>query len=322
MYYRVIALVFVIFALQAVLPVSAGETSVGRPGCSAVKEAKYVPLTEHYADYIDADGIYGTKVYEYTDAIIIEKTAADFIVDVCVKVNAPFFTGKAEKHDWILLPVKFPENSEQDKYVKHGVYAERDKIYSVNNTDEGVQIVALITEFTQFSPTVRMEQIVVDTITTEKIDGKTVILRKTVPAQLSQSANVRELTTPTPAEVELLTDNIIRLRYDDGCIEHWKLTLTPKDIRNNTALYKGDDEVIRRSSGYKALVWTNDKGIGSRGVKNSKAWDFDPDASREPVYEGQDVAAPETAASAKHMNVFSGLLARISGFFRGLFGNA
>ena len=72
------------------------------------------------------------------------------------------------------------------------------------------------------------------------------------------------------------------------------------------------------------LLWSNGEGkYAPMGDKNSsKAWNFSEDASREPVYEDQTVSVPETAASARHMNVFSGLLARIGGFFRGLFGSA
>ncbi len=290
--------------------------------CYAVEGVKFAPVPEQYAGYMDKDGVNTVRIYEYNDAVVVEKTIDYGSPGLFVRINAPFFTGKADKYDWMSLPVKFPEDSEQDKCVKHGVYAERDKIYSVTKTDEGVRIVALITAFEQPIFTMRLEHVAVDTITPDMINGKTVILRNTVPAEFHQSSNVRTNVTPIPATAELLTDNIIRLRYDDGCIEHWKLTLTPEDVRKNTALYKGDNEALRKTSGFKALVWKNDKGEGNEFSDNAKAWDFDPDASREPVYEDQKVSVPETTASAKHMNVFSGLLARIGGFFRGLFGNA
>ena len=293
--------------------------------CYAAEGVKPAPVPEEYAEYKDASGIYDVRIYEYTDALVVEKMPAGYISPgMYFKLNAPFFTGKAGKYGWTSLPVKYPEGSVQDTCVKNGVYAERDKLYSAKETADGIRVIALAASFVQPSLTLRIEQVIVDTVTPDKVNGKTLVKRAVVSPMFCQSSNVRSNVDPVPTGAEMLTDDIIRLRYQDGRIEHWKLTLSPEDVAKNTALYKGDDDVLKRQSGCRCLIWTTGAGEGNRTADISRAWNFNGDSSREPVYEGpaNGDEVPEDSVAAKSKNVFSGLLARIRGFFKGLFGAA
>ncbi|MBP5274405.1 MAG: hypothetical protein ILO36_05670 [Abditibacteriota bacterium] len=307
--------------------------------CFAAEGAKFEPIPEEFAEY--KDDVSDVTVYEYTDAIVIEKkTAAYTSPGLYVRIDSPFFTGKAGEYDWMQLPVKFPEGSVQDEFVKRGTYQERDRIYGVSRTGDGIRVTALIPDFVQHGPLNRDEHVVVDTVTGEKLKGKTLVMRKTSPVWFHQSANI-DKASPVPEKAELLTENIIRLQFKDGAVEHWLLELTAEDMRKNLEMYKGDDESVRSAYKCRSLVWHNgverklsaeaakmspeDKKLlasaGSGQQKRSEAWCFDPDTSREPVYEGQtEAGAPETGVAAVRKGFFAGMFAKISGFFKGLFG--
>ncbi|MBQ9358163.1 MAG: hypothetical protein IJT95_01320, partial [Abditibacteriota bacterium] len=128
------------------------------------------------------------------------------------------------------------------------------------------------------------------------------------------------LARPAPVAVDMLTDNVVKLSYSDGAVEHWLIEPTVEDMENNLNKYPAQNAFYEKQSKNRALIWWNQKGEGC-GDKYM-AWNFNEDASKEPVYEGQEVSAQETTASANIKHVFSGLLARISGFFKGLFGTA
>ncbi|MBR4748877.1 MAG: hypothetical protein IK083_04810 [Abditibacteriota bacterium] len=292
--------------------------------------ADIVPVPDYCSEYQDSrdvrdpDRRYQTVVYEYDDAIIIKKDFnRSFCADKCYLVKGNALTGNAGGHPWVPL--------------HEGRFA-RDRIYSAEETANGVVVIAFLTDFEQ-SDSRYYELLTVDTILPDKCNGKTCILREKVPKDFWRSLNLmpRDISVPVPEKAALLTDNIIRLEYKNGAIEHWLVRLSDEDIRKNGEMYKGDNPGIKRAWKRRALIWRNsidsnprkllDKdfitGEGSKGAENSaKSWNYNDDASREPVYEDQKVSVPETTASAKHMNVLSGLLARIGGFFRGLFGNA
>ena len=183
------------------------ERDAPEPPCYAVKGARYTAIPEKYAGYRDANGIYDVRIYEYTDALVVErKLAGNAGPGSYVALNAPFFTGKAGKYDWTSLPVKYPEGSVQDIGVKNEVFAERDKIYTVNETADGIRVVAIIPFFKQDIRGIRDEQIVVDTVTPEKMSGKTLVRRSVVPAAFRQSAGGGSNSDLVPVEAEMLTD--------------------------------------------------------------------------------------------------------------------
>ena len=84
---------------------------------------------------------------------------------------------------------------------------------------------------------------------------------------------------PTPTNGSILTDNIIRLEYDDGAIEHWKVRFTKEDIEKNITTYKNHNYEVRK------LIWWNNIGFGSPiDHETVKSWDY-VDSPVEPVYE-------------------------------------
>ena len=85
-----------------------------------------------------------------------------------------------------------------------------------------------------------------------------------------------------PISARILKDDIIRLEYKDGAIEHWKIKQTKTDFDKN----RESKEMGNIHYGDDALVWWNGVGKGSplNHVK-AKAWDYDEDTSTEPTYE-------------------------------------
>ncbi|MBQ9359277.1 MAG: hypothetical protein IJT95_07015 [Abditibacteriota bacterium] len=90
-----------------------------------------------------------------------------------------------------------------------------------------------------------------------------------------------------PVSCRILTDNIVRLEYKDGCIEHWRVRLSDEDIRKNRE--KWEKVLIDRgikntiSAGSKHLVWCNGEGKGYVYKVNEESWDYS-ESKTEPVY--------------------------------------
>ena len=100
-----------------------------------------------------------------------------------------------------------------------------------------------------------------------------------------------------PYSTKILTDNIIRLEYNDGSIEHWKVRMSPKDYEENQKITKYNSGNFR-----KQLIWWNGVGYGSqtgitsKGIRkdgkgviqvmdknNVKSWDYS-NSDTEPTY--------------------------------------
>ena len=91
-----------------------------------------------------------------------------------------------------------------------------------------------------------------------------------------------------PESINILTEDIIRLEYKDGAIEHWKAKLSEDDVNKNMeiARKKGLSESSVKSERRNALIWWNAVGKGSQMNHNLKrAWNYDDNPTREPVYE-------------------------------------
>ena len=95
--------------------------------------------------------------------------------------------------------------------------------------------------------------------------------------------------TLIPESISILTDNVIRINYKDGAIEHWKVRLSEEDIKKNMDLAKkaGLSESSVKSARGNSLLWWNGVGEGSffANSKIYQAWDYDEDRSVEPTYE-------------------------------------
>ena len=100
-----------------------------------------------------------------------------------------------------------------------------------------------------------------------------------------------------PENIKILTDNIIRLEYKDGSIEHWKVRMSTEDYRENQKIVKDD---IDGRYFLRQLIWWNGIGNGSRTDKlifidnkakkitnkdSVKSWNYNKNTSVEPVYE-------------------------------------
>ena len=90
----------------------------------------------------------------------------------------------------------------------------------------------------------------------------------------------------------MLTDNIVRIKYanddrdgSDGMTAHWRIKLTREDCEKNlrsasSGPGKSDDYTKARKM-RASVIWAD----GKAGISvYDKAWDFDPDTSREPGY--------------------------------------
>lgn len=79
-----------------------------------------------------------------------------------------------------------------------------------------------------------------------------------------------------PKDVSVLIDNIVRLEYADGSVEHWKVRVTKEDLDKNKIKYP-------ESAPYNdKLLWWNGKG---NHRLNCNAWDYNEDTGTEPTYE-------------------------------------
>ncbi|MBR4748456.1 MAG: hypothetical protein IK083_02645 [Abditibacteriota bacterium] len=148
---------------------------------------------------------------------------------------------------------------------------------------------------------------------------------------------------PRPANVRILTDNVIRVSYKSGLVEHWKVRLSEEDLEKNMEKYKTDEKHLAD----KCLLWSNGKG---KPYKSQAMWCYN-ESDQEPVYDNTNLAditadisdvqssvsapAPDkrpnekAAAAPKVQNEkpearaatgwLAGLVARVKSWFAGLF---
>ena len=137
-----------------------------------------------------------------------------------------------------------------------------------------------------------------------------------------------------PDEIRILTDNVIRLKYSNGAVQHWKVRLSEKDVEKNIAKYSdqggGQPEWFYAN---KCLLWSN----GLRGSSGGMGWSHamwcchkggpEPapesyaDISYEKTVGGKDKTAALDAdtAAGEADGLFALLPGRIKAFFAGLF---
>ena len=134
-------------------------------------------------------------------------------------------------------------------------------------------------------------------------DGIKIIEQFTLPFAYGNSAHTG-IRDPFPILCDILTDNIIRLEYKDGAVEHWKVRLSKEDVEKNMEAAKkaGLSEGKIINSKRNSLLWWNGMGKGSptgmtiniesggketliMNKKNVKIWNYDDNPTREPVYE-------------------------------------
>ncbi len=145
----------------------------------------------------------------------------------------------------------------------------------------------------------------------------------------------------------ILTDNVVRQSYDDGSVEHWKIVLSDEDIEKNREKWReqhtrknGDFEKL--SAGDKHLLWWN--GVGKRrsvmdDTHIQAMWCYQ-EGGPEPTAESYSeislaktgsgrgaedknfvakAAQSEKAETSAATGWFGSLVARVKGFFAGLF---
>ena len=100
----------------------------------------------------------------------------------------------------------------------------------------------------------------------------------------SATGNIKNI----PESVSVLTEDIIRLEYKDGAIEHWKVKLSEDDVNKNMEVAKkaGLSESKIINSKRNSLLWWN--GIEKGSIINNyrlRAWNYDDNPTREPFYE-------------------------------------
>lgn len=83
----------------------------------------------------------------------------------------------------------------------------------------------------------------------------------------------------------MLTDNIARIEYPNGCLTHWKIKLTKEECDRNIDGIEID--VPNHQKSRASVVWYN--GVGyelnkKQGVCRLLAWDFNADQRKEPSY--------------------------------------
>ena len=170
--------------------------------------------------------------------------------------------------------VSFLSDGERMMYLT----AAPDKLYDVRRTDKGYAVL--------YGNSVRLYA---QYIYPGGLEGKD--LSYTYEAYTVQDPGAGK-ATPAPAEGRFLTDNVIRLEFGSGKVQHWKVKLSEGDLAHydeqSFALEQEFRGIWKELRTKKRLLWTSDPVDPRVNVilpdYNSNAWDFDSDTSREPVY--------------------------------------
>ncbi|MBP5274893.1 MAG: hypothetical protein ILO36_08170, partial [Abditibacteriota bacterium] len=85
-----------------------------------------------------------------------------------------------------------------------------------------------------------------------------------------------------PADVRILTDNVVRVSYKSGLVEHWKVRLSEEDLEKNIEKYKTEEKHLAD----KCLLWSNGKG---KPYKSQAMWCY-YESDSEPVYDNTNLA--------------------------------
>ncbi len=267
-------------------------------GSFAERDIKFGQIPDTYKEYLDRTGNYKTTVYEYNDVVIIEYKLEEPVRNMYIAINNNTMRVLDNGVKWITLP--------KDK-------VSRDRLYCIAKTKNGAVAAALVSTFRRHRG-MRDEILVKDEIYSNKgVNGRMLIKRWIVPVSFYQSLNVRSNKTSIPKTASFVADNIIRLTYSDGAVEHWKIVLDTDDLRKNLIRHPDGDRLDEKK---RALLWWNKKGNGRGQHEQFKAWCYNEDASKEPVYN----KTPKKASASGGVSDASGDPS--GGFFGRLFASA
>ncbi|MBP5273375.1 MAG: hypothetical protein ILO36_00355 [Abditibacteriota bacterium] len=268
------ATLYFVFLMVFVLPLCGHSYSVVVSG-----------VPEYLNKYVSDSDVYYSFAVEYGDAVIIEKTV--------------------RKNQEENKSISFDSKKLKETVGKAGwtgvdkSKGSRETVYKTFTKDGKTFVVALLSPFKK-QPWIRSERVVVDEIRAEKANGKTVIIRYILPPEFMQSENTGH-KTPVPVSVSFAAPDVLRLEYEGGAKEHWRIMPDAAYLQKNKEKYGTADRM---------LIWSNGAGRFAPfgDMDSAKAWDFVPNASREPVYKNQtDSALPETTVSAVREGFFAGM---------------
>ncbi len=206
-------------------------------------------VPEYIRAELDEDEPLISHVYEYQDVILIEKHGSEKGVNgsLYIPVDTNSLKGKAEDKPW--FGFRNGENS-------------RERIYSVTYKGDETVVVALISK--GIETFIDHEALIVDRILPDKVNGKTLVIRNSVPGGFLQSYNTGK-KTQIPEAAELLSEKMIRLTFEDGAVEDWILVPGKEDVENNLAEFKEANRL---------LVWWNGVGKGSLTRSRQRMWNY------------------------------------------------
>ncbi len=249
-------LALMVTALFAKLPISISSIYRYAGTECALKSA----LPEYVRPLFDDKELMVSHIYEYRDAILVDKHVAVKGTggSVYIACDSEALKGSAKDKPW------FGFRNEGKS---------RERIYDVSEKDGCTQVIALISTGID-EVHIEREELVIDRILEEKINDKTVVIRNSVPAGFFQSFNTG-IKSPIPEIAEMIGKNVVRLVFEDGAVEDWILVPGKEDVENNLGKFK---EANRQ------LVWWNGVGKGSGDYDHKKAWNYNDNKDTVPIY--------------------------------------
>lgn len=279
---------------------------------------KFDNIPAEYYTFKDNTDIYRYIIWEYPDKIIIQKDVRKYEVIKgstvnpnlfwTSEVNAQMYLNSKPKYifkssvnsDIPLELFAYDLSSNQDNIIKNSKFdtlysvtdkdglsvwnalsnsRNRDKVLDAFKLNNNYMVLSVVSNTDEIDSRVN-ENIFVDFTADKEIDKKPVIYRYSLPMYYFCS-NHSGIVIPLPTSGKIINDNIIRLKYADGSIEHWKIKLTDKDIEK-TKKVNPNNEIDQR------LVWWNGNGKGSylKGMSkdDAKSWDYNEESTSEPTY--------------------------------------
>ncbi len=81
---------------------------------------------------------------------------------------------------------------------------------------------------------------------------------------------------------QILTDNIVRIKYRNGAVAHYKVALTYSDYQKSFPKESGAEN--KYVIGCPSVIWHNGMEFGPKSLDTMPAWDFNDNSSKEPTY--------------------------------------
>lgn len=235
---------------------------------SNANKNEYFQIDEGNNAFKDLQSIYETSISNFKINILIAPTDA---FDDTIGV------GKSLNKTKTLLTI-----FDGDKMIWNITSNERykDEILDVKWADKNNKCIVLFIKTELYIEKSSISDVTyVDFISDKHINKKPVVDRFIMPIPYIISYN-SGLKTMHPISGKILTDNIIRMEYANGCVEHWKIRLSKEDIEKNKKINSADEP-------NKRLIWWNGIKKEPSLVNNEtvKAWDYNDNSSVEPVYD-------------------------------------